>query len=150
MVIKCINFSDKKYRRLEVIVMIIKHKNLSRHKDGHSREHTSNLRSHSRSTDKNKQRSNSKLMLKLKPSDHSQEEASDCNPSYHIISRMAAKKTGSTKQIDTSNEYYSHFRGKSKSKGKLIAPVDDANKVKYLNSVYMHKDGTTNMSISQL
>ena len=55
--------------------------------------------------------------------------------------RVQLKKPKSGRYLDTSDEYYSYFRGKSKSKGKLNVPlVDENSKVKYLNSVYMHKD----------
>jgi hypothetical protein len=37
------------------------------------------------------------------------------------LTRIAtSKKPGSSKQMDTSNEYYNHYRVKSKSKGKLL------------------------------
>lgn len=61
-VIKWNYFTDKKYRRALDNQMNIRPKNNSKRKDSHSREHHSNLRSQSRSTDKNKQRSNSKFI----------------------------------------------------------------------------------------
>lgn len=129
--------------------MNIRPKNNSKRKDSHSREHHSNLRSHSRSTDKNKQRSNSKL-IKFKPAQHTHENTFDNDASYNVLNRLALKKNNSTKQIDTSNEYYSHFKGKSKSKGKINPAIDETSKVKYINSIYMHKDAIHNQSVSQM
>lgn len=42
------------------------------------------------------------------------------------------------KRIEGANEYYNHYRVKSKSKGKLIGE-EEATKNKYFNSIYMHK-----------
>ena len=60
--------------------------------------------------------------------------------------RLALKKNKSAKEIDSTNEYYNHFRGKSKSKGKLQAPLDEPSRVKYMNSIYMHKEHNTSTS----
>jgi len=57
-----------------------------------------------------------------------------------IATRGTLKRHKSFKEVDTSNEYYSYFRGKSKSRGKLQATLDENSKIQYMNSIYMHKD----------
>lgn len=111
-----------------------KNKNTSKRKDSHSREHTSHLRSSSKSTEKYKQRSDSKLLLRLRPQDASQlnnsqdakhnstSSALAPNPNS-LLSRVGTTKkaAGSSKQMkSSSNEYYNQYRVKSKSKGKLV------------------------------
>lgn len=51
--------------------------------------------------------------------------------------------------METSNEYYNHYRVKSKSKGKLAGSEEENIKTMYLNSVYMHKEANDPNSISQ-
>lgn len=108
-----------------------KNKNTSKRKDSHSREHTSHLRSSSKSTEKSKHRSDSKLLLRLRQQDASQLNTSEdarANPNSNgLITRIgtAKKAAGSSKQVESSsNEYYNHYRVKSKSKGKL-APAEE-------------------------
>ena len=109
--------------------MLLRHKRPNSRKDSNSREHHSNLRNNSRdhnsrSLDKNKHRSNSKATLRFKNTEQPHPDNTSNSGSHNILNRITLKKNGSSKQIDTSNEYYSHFRGKSKSKGKLQGVVE--------------------------
>lgn len=111
-------------------------KGSSKRKESGSKEHTSNLRSSSKSSQKSKHRSDSKLRFKLKTQDLSRLETSQDHP-YPNPSRPHTKKP--VPNHTTSDEYYNHYRIKSKSKGK-IAPIQEENvKQNYINSVYMHK-----------
>jgi hypothetical protein len=38
---------------------------------------------------------------------------------YQVLNRINLKKATSSKQLDNDNEYYNHFKNKSKSKGKM-------------------------------
>jgi len=60
------------------------------------------------------------------------------------------KKATSSKQLDNDNEYYNHFKNKSKSKGKMQPLEEEAQRQKYLTSVYMHKDSVDAFSNSNL
>jgi hypothetical protein len=142
------SIAHKKYRRPSPATMIIKPKNNSKRKEQSSKEHSSHIRSTSRSQDKHKQRSNSKQALRLKVHDQSSEETNSGH-SNALSHRIGLKKNKSAKEADQADEYYNHFRGKSKSKGKLQAPIDEPSRVKYMNSIYMHKDANAGNS-SQL
>lgn len=130
-----------------------KNKNTSKRKESHSREHASHLRSSSKSTEKSKHRSDSKLLLRLRGHDASQLNTSEesraiANPGLALnssgvgVGRVGAGKKGSSKQVESSsNEYYNHYRVKSKSKGKLGVAEEEVKAI-YLNSIYMHKEAS--------